>query len=213
VVRIVIAPSSLDSIVPYGYCPLYSLVRVGSRGRPPQKGAQPATRKERPEMDVTTPTPPPNAGRETARQVRHREFHFPVEIDWEGGRRTTARVEGKQPVQIATPPEFRGTDPDLWSPEDALVAAAASCLVVTIAALAERHQLPLHDLAINANGVVGRRPDGRFGFTRIEQTVELQTDPGHDDDARALVAKAEDGCLVTVSLDLPVHTTVEIRTP
>ena len=60
--------------------------------------------------------------------VRHREFRFPVAISWDGARRTTARVAGKQPLPIATPPEFKGTDPDLWSPEDAFVAAAGSCL-------------------------------------------------------------------------------------
>jgi len=63
-----------------------------------------------------------------ASQVRHREFRFPVEIAWEGGRRTTARVDGKPPLPAATPAEFRGTDPHTWSPEDALVAAAGSCL-------------------------------------------------------------------------------------
>ena len=145
-------------------------------------------------------------------QVRYREFRFPVQVGWDGGRRTTARVEGKQSVRIATPPEFRGTDPELWSPEDAFVAAAGSCLAVTIAALAEREQLPLTDLSIQADGVVGRRDDGRFGFVRIEQTVELETDARHEEAARALVAKAEDGCLVTVSLALPVQTTVQIRT-
>lgn len=146
-------------------------------------------------------------------QVRYREFRFPVEIAWDGGRRTTARVEGKQAVPIATPPEFRGTDPGLWSPEDAFVAAAGSCLAVTIAALAEREDLALTGLSIQADGVVGRRADGRFGFVRIEQTVELETDAGNEEAARALVAKAQDGCLVTVSLDLPVQTTVHIRTP
>ncbi len=145
-----------------------------------------------------------------ATQVRYREFSFPVTVDWEGGRRTSARVEGKEPLRIATPPEFRGTDPVLWSPEDAFVAAAGSCLAVTIAALAEREELPLHALSVRANGVVGRRADGRFGFVRIEQTVELETDAGQEDAARALVSKAEDGCLVTISLDLPVETTVEI---
>ena len=60
------------------------------------------------------------------RQVRHKEFRFPVTIDWDGGRRTTAHVDGKPPLAIATPPEFRGTDPELWSPEDAFVAAAGS---------------------------------------------------------------------------------------
>ena len=63
-----------------------------------------------------------------------REFRFPVDIGWECGRRTAAHVEGKQPLQIATPPEFRGSDPELWSPEDAFVAAAGSCLAATIAA-------------------------------------------------------------------------------
>ena len=91
-------------------------------------------------------------------QVRHKEFRFPVSIGWEAGRRTTARVAGKPPLAIATPPVFRGSDPDLWSPEDAFVAAAGSCLAVT-----------------------------------------------------ALVAQAEETCLVTVSLDLPVETRVELR--
>lgn len=142
--------------------------------------------------------------------VRSREFRFPVDITWDGGRRTTARVAGKAPLPIATPPEFKGTDPDLWSPEDAFVAAAGSCLAVTIAALAERQALPLADLAVSAAGIVGRRPDGRFGFVRIEQRVALATDPEHADAARELVAKAHASCLVSVSLDLPVETTVEI---
>ena len=147
-----------------------------------------------------------------ASQVRHKEFRFPVQVAWEGGRRTTAQVQGKPPLRIATPPEFRGTDPDMWSPEDAFVAGASSCLAVTIVALAEREQLPLRDLSLQADGVVGRRDDGRFGFVRIEQTVELETDPEHETAARALVAKAEEGCLVTVSLALPVLTNVVVRT-
>ena len=144
-------------------------------------------------------------------QVRHKEFRFPVEIGWDGGRRTTARIDGKRDLAIATPPEFRGTDPELWSPEDAFVAAAGSCLAVTLVALAERDELTLHDLSVNADGIVGRRPDGRFGFVRIEQTVAVDVDAADEMAVRALVAKAEDGCLVTVSLDLPVETTVEVR--
>jgi organic hydroperoxide reductase OsmC/OhrA len=142
-----------------------------------------------------------------------REFRFPVRIDWQGGRRTAVHVDGKQPLSIATPPEFRGTDPDLWSPEDAFVAAAGACLAVTVVALAERERLPLRALDVQAEGVVGRREDGRLGFLRIEQHVSLETNEGHEDAARALVAKAEAGCLVSVSLDLPVETTVEIRAP
>ena len=145
--------------------------------------------------------------------TRHKEFRFPVKVVWDTGRRTSAIVDGKALLRIATPPEFRGTDPDMWSPEDAFVAAAGSCLAVTIAALAEHERLPVRGLSVQAEGTVGRRPDGRFGFVRIEQTVELKTETGYEDAARALVAKAEDSCLVTVSLDLPVETTVEISAP
>ena len=144
-------------------------------------------------------------------QVRHKEFRFPVSIGWEAGRRTTARVAGKPPLAIATPPVFRGSDPDLWSPEDAFVAAAGSCLAVTIAALAERQQLPLHGLSVMADGIVGRRPDGRFGFVRIEHTVLVDVDAEDEMAVTALVAQAEETCLVTVSLDLPVETRVELR--
>ena len=142
---------------------------------------------------------------------RTKEFRFPVDVAWSGGRRTVASVDGKPDLEIATPPEFRGTDPELWSPEDTFVAAAASCLAVTVAALAEKEELPLHSFDVHAEGVVGRRPDGRFGFTRVEQLVQLETDAEHLDAVRALVVKADDGCLVAVSLDLPVETTVDVR--
>lgn len=83
--------------------------------------------------------------------------------------------------------------------------------MVTIAALAEKEELPLRGLDVHAEGVVGRRPDGRFGFTAIEQNVRLETDREHEDVARALVARAEDGCLVSASLDVPVATNVEVN--
>lgn len=140
-----------------------------------------------------------------------REFTFPVDVAWDGGRRTTATVQGKQPLDIATPPEFRGTDPDLWSPEDAFVAAAASCLAVTVAALAEKEQVPLHDLDVHATGVAGRREDGRFGFVRIEQTVQVATDEAFVERVRSLVGTAEEQCLVSVSLALPVELSVQVR--
>lgn len=140
-----------------------------------------------------------------------REFRFPVQIDWQGGRRAIARVDGKQPLQVATPPEFKGSDPDRWSPEDTFVAAAGSCLAVTIVALAEHERLPLRGLDVRAEGVVGRRGDGRFGFLRIDQRVTFETEAGHEEAARALVAKAEAGCLVAVSLDVPVETAVDVR--
>ena len=142
--------------------------------------------------------------------VRPKEFHFPVVVDWTGGRRVCARVEHKEPVEVAPPVVFSGTDASAWSPEDFFVAAAASCLAVTFTGIAERAGLEYDRLAVDADGVCGRRPDGGFGFTSLWLRVELETaaDPER---ARELAERAEAACLVAESLDVPIATTIVVN--
>ncbi|HZQ88455.1 MAG TPA: OsmC family protein [Gaiellaceae bacterium] len=143
--------------------------------------------------------------------MRPKEYAFPVAVEWETGRLVRVHVEGKSEVTVTSPPEFNRTaDPSVWSPEDLFGAAAASCLAVTITGLAEREALPLRSLAVDAVGTVGRRHDGTFGFVRLEQHVAIATDPGEEQHARTLVEKAEASCLVRVSLDVDVETTVDV---
>ena len=52
---------------------------------------------------------------------------------------------------------------------------------------------------------MSRRDDGRFGFTVIEIDAVLETVAG-------AAAEAEDRCLVSQSLDVPVHVTVQVKT-
>ena len=144
--------------------------------------------------------------------MRAKEFNFPVTIEWLGGTRVATRVSGKKEIETSSPPEFRGTDPSIWSPEDFLVAATASCIAITLAGIAERRGLPLHALAVSGEGTVGRREDGCFGFTRMTLRAEIDTDEGMEELAREIAHKAEEGCLVTVSLDLPIETVVEVST-
>lgn len=144
----------------------------------------------------------------SAAAVRPKEFHFPLTVEWTGERRVSARVEGKPAIEITPPPVFRGTDPAVWSPEDFFVAAEASCLAVTFTGLAARAGLEYTRLSVDADGVCGKRGDGRFGFTRILLRMEIETDA--EDEARALAAQAEENCLVSVSLDLPVEMVVEV---
>jgi organic hydroperoxide reductase OsmC/OhrA len=146
---------------------------------------------------------------ETRTPVRAKEFHFPLTVDWVGGRRVAASVEGKTPIEITPPMVFRGTDPATWSPEDFFVAATASCLAVTFTGLAAKAGLAYSDLRVDGDGVCGRRDDGRFGFTRILLTVKIESDDAVA--ARRLAEQAEENCLVSASLDLPVETTVEVN--
>jgi organic hydroperoxide reductase OsmC/OhrA len=144
--------------------------------------------------------------------VRSKEIHFPVRVEWQHDRTVAVRVPGKPELEIAPPPEFwEAAEPSVWSPEDAFGAAAASCLAVTILGRAEREELPLFGLLVEAHGVVGRRPDGRFGFVRLEQRVEIAVEPGEESRARKLVQAAEQGCLVAASLDLPVETAIDVE--
>jgi len=144
--------------------------------------------------------------------TKTKEFRFPVAVEWRDGRTVCARIAGKETVAVTSPPEFnREADPSVWSPEDLFGAAAAACLAVTITGIAQREALPLHSLRVSAVGVVGRRDDGAFGFTKLEQHVEIATDPGEEEHARALVEKAEETCLVRVSLDVDVETQIDVR--
>jgi osmotically inducible protein OsmC len=144
--------------------------------------------------------------------MRVKEFSFPVSVEWLGDTRVAARVNGKHEIEISSPPEFRGKDATLWSPEDFFVAAAASCLAVTLSGIAERRGLPLHQLEVGGAGVVGRRDDGAFGFTRLSLRVTIKTDVGQEELVREVAQKAKEGCLVTVSLALPVELEVVIET-
>lgn len=144
--------------------------------------------------------------------MRAKEFNFPVTIEWLGDTRVATRVGGKSEIETSSPPEFRGTDPAIWSPEDFFVAATASCLAITLAGIAERRALPLHSLAVSGEGTVGTREDGRFGFSRMTLRVVIATDEGMEELAREIALKAEEGCLVAVSLDVPIETVVEVST-
>jgi organic hydroperoxide reductase OsmC/OhrA len=155
---------------------------------------------------VTTTTQKPPA-------VRAKEFPFPLIVEWVGGRRVSAKVEGKHPIEIAPPPVFHGTDPSAWSPEDFFVAAAASCLAVTFTGLAERAGVSYENLKVDGLGVCGQREDGRFGFTRLRLQLTVEADTADAPPVRGLAEKAEATCLVSASLDLPVEVSIDVWSP
>jgi organic hydroperoxide reductase OsmC/OhrA len=142
--------------------------------------------------------------------TRTKSFDFPVSLQWAGGKRVRAYVGDKQMIEIATPPEFKGDSPGTWSPEDFLVAAAASCYAVTFVAIAKRRDVPFYDLALEAVGRIGPREDGSLGFLAIELAVELETDGGQIEAAREVAEHAERGCLVSQALGIPVEVELNV---
>lgn len=139
-----------------------------------------------------------------------KELQFPVSVRWRGGRLSRAESGGKDALELATPPEFRGGLAGYWTPEDLLVTAVCSCFVLTLAAVAERREAPLLDATVTATGHMSRRDDGRFGFTVIEVDAQLETIPGGEEAVRTAATIAEDRCLVAQALDVPVHVAVAV---
>ena len=143
--------------------------------------------------------------------MKIKESHFPLAVEWAGGRKVAVHVDGKAALDVTPPPVFRGTEPDVWSPEDLIVAAAAACLGVTFTGFAERAGLAYDRFSIEADGVAGRREDGRFGFTRVDLRFEIEA--ADAELARELAEKAEADCLVSASFDLPVVAEIVVLSP
>jgi peroxiredoxin-like protein len=140
-----------------------------------------------------------------------KDHRYKVGVAWKGGRITGVSSSGKPELEVATPPEFKGGVPNTWSPEDLLVASVATCYTVTLVAIAERRDLPLHDLQVHGTGHVTTRDDGRLGFVAIELTVALSTAAQSVDALEGVARYAERACLVSMALDVPVHVDVVAR--
>lgn len=134
-----------------------------------------------------------------------KDHRFHVNVDWLRDRLTKVSAAGKPDLEVATPPEFRGGIPNVWSPEDLLAASTASCFAVTLAAIAERRHIPLLGLHVSGTAHLTTRDNGRLGFVAIELTVAICTDGELVLDAERAARDAEQACLVANALDVPVH--------
>jgi peroxiredoxin-like protein len=141
-----------------------------------------------------------------------KDYRYRVGVDWEGNRLTSISSAGKPELEVATPPEFKGGLAGVWSPEDLLVASAASCFTVTLVAVLERRDLPLRDLNVTGTGHVTARDDGRFGFVAIELTATVETEKPSVDAVRRAAKYAERACLVSMALNVPVHVELVVKT-
>jgi peroxiredoxin-like protein len=139
-----------------------------------------------------------------------KDYRYRVGVDWEGGRLTSVSSVGKPDLEVATPPEFKGGLEGVWSPEDLLVGAAASCFAVTLVAVLERRDLPLRGLSVSGTGHVTTRDDGCFGFVAVELTATVRTEEASVEAVRHAAKYAERACLVAIALDVPVHIDVVV---
>jgi organic hydroperoxide reductase OsmC/OhrA len=141
-----------------------------------------------------------------------KDFRFQVcaaPLPW---RRVRLTSKAKPPLEAATPPEFRDGTPGMWTPEDLLVAAVASCYVQTLRAIAARRELLLREFEVEGVGHVTRRAEGRLGFVVIELRVGLTVDEDDEREGERAARDAHRACLIARALDVPVELELNLRT-
>ena len=132
------------------------------------------------------------------------EKGYSVTAKWEGGRRGVIAAQGIDPsIRFSSPPEFKG-ESGFWTPEHFLVAAVATCYVMTFYAIADMSKMEFLALELHVEGKLGK-PEGKLRFTEIVLRPKLTISPQEDAQrATRLLEKAEHGCLIARSLLCPV---------
>lgn len=124
-----------------------------------------------------------------------------VDVRWDHDRiGSLSSPDLEQSIQVATPPQFNGGVPDIWSPEHLFTASVVSCFMTTFLAIAEFSKLEFHEFRCRAKGVLGK-PGGKFGMIQVVLHAQLGiTDPALIDRARRLLEKSEKSCLISQSI-------------
>jgi len=112
-------------------------------------------------------------------------------------------------LATATPPEFDGPG-GKWSPETLLVAAVADCFLLTFRGISRASRMPWTRVSVECKGTL-ERPENCSRFTRfdIRAAVVLPAEVS-EDQARRILVRSEQTCLITRSLSAETHLEIEI---
>ena len=136
--------------------------------------------------------------------VKYRSFTYTTGLTWTEGRIGSLESGGKPPVQVSSPPEFKG-NAGMWTPEDMFVGALEMCQMLTFLALAQKQQLSLVSYKSSAKGTL-EFVDGQYRFTHIIITPTIVVEkPATEIDVQTLMREAHKRCLVSNSITAVVE--------
>jgi organic hydroperoxide reductase OsmC/OhrA len=122
-----------------------------------------------------------------------------------GAEGEVALESARLPALTSAPPAEFGGPGDQWSPETLLVAAIADCLILTFRAVARASKLPWLSLRCDVEGTLDR-VERVTQFTSFRVHASLRVPAGaNEEQARRLLARAEQSCLITNSLKGASH--------
>ncbi|MCP3027482.1 OsmC family protein [Halobacillus sp. A5] len=144
--------------------------------------------------------------------------HFHLKADWPGGRNEVGRIEaGQLKTKISIPKEMDG--PNIGTnPDELLLGAAATCYIISLAAMIERARLPLAHMEMDSEGIVDVT-DGIFTYKKIIHKPKVYlTNKAENKQLKRLdklVKQAESSCMISkaiagnVELELQAETVIQ----
>lgn len=107
-------------------------------------------------------------------------------------------------IHFSAPLDFGG-EPGVWTPEDFLLAAVASCFIETFKAVARASKLDFQGIEVGVDGVIEKDAGGlRFTKITIRPALIIYDDAAQELALRAL-SKCERNCLVVRSLSSTIE--------
>jgi len=125
---------------------------------------------------------------------------FILKAVWDGGRNSQGTIEaGQLKTAISIPKEMGGPGVGT-NPDEMLLGAAATCYLITLAAMMERGGLPVEKLTLESEGIVDVT-NNVFTYVSITHKphIVLKAEAAdHDlEHARRLAEKAESSCMIS----------------
>jgi|SRR5690625_259028 len=140
------------------------------------------------------------------------QHHFHLQAEWPGGRNDSGYIDaGELKTKVSIPPEMNG--PGIGTnPDEMLLGAAATCYIITLAALIERASLPLKEISLTSEGIV----EVTYGVSTYKKIIHrpyIALNPNATDSNYKklveLVEKADKSCMI--SRALKGNVTIELQ--
>jgi peroxiredoxin-like protein len=126
--------------------------------------------------------------------------NYDVNIQWKGDRKGLASSPNLPDLEVATPPEFPGGHPGIWSPEHLFVASANVCFMTTFLAIASNSKLEFIEFSSKGKGKL-EQVDGKWMISEITLEPSLKIKEERDfAKAEKILHKSEAACLISNSM-------------
>ena len=128
------------------------------------------------------------------------DHHFHLKAIWPGGRNSVGELETKNlKTKISIPPEMDG--PGIGTnPDEMLLGAAATCYIITLAAMLERRSIDVRSLTMESEGIV-EVEKGVITYKKIihrpHVVLKKEIFIEHEEMVRKLAERAEKSCMIS----------------